>query len=219
MHFFQLDEIARALNGIERDLDNSSNNLLQWITVIVAFFIGISSPIFAEHLRRRPKESKLNAVDTDIKKQINDGAVFNDGWALLNMGRLIVRNDGKFIAGRVEAYLDRIEDNGKCRENFFPIPLKWTHGQLSASGSPTVRDIYPGQTVYLDVYKEEYKQRPVALSRVSIDLAAGGDIKDFSELPKGRSVLFIKIYQESGQVDNVSLEIKWDGIKSEISKC
>jgi hypothetical protein len=36
------------------------------------------------------------------------------------------------------------------RKNFFPIPLRWTHGQLRES--PTVRDIYPNQVAYLDIF-------------------------------------------------------------------
>jgi len=130
---------------------------------------------------------------------------------LLHVGRLVIKNNEQFAAKSVEAYLNAVEDNGKPRENFLPVPLHWTHGQLNASKSTTVRDIYPQQVVYLDIFNEIY-DRQAAKNTVEFAIAAGHGINDFSKLSLSESKLFVKIYQESGQVNQIALKIDWDGV-------
>lgn len=213
MHFFELNEITRALYDIKRELHNFSNNPLQLITVMVAFLVGIFSPWASEWFRRRPRKSGLTAVCPDIKKQYNDddedtGAIRK----LLHVGRIVIENQGKYTANSVEAYLDTVEDADGKRENFLPVPLVWTHGQLNGGGSPTIRNIYPGQKVYLDVFNNIYDDEVVGERIVAFAILAGNNITEFSRLALLESKLAIKLYQESGQVNQITLKIDWNGV-------
>ena len=129
---------------------------------------------------------------------------------LLNVGRIIIHNAGSHKASSVEAYIEKIIFDGKLREDFFPMPLVWAHGQLNRLG-PTVRDIYPNQTVYLDIINHVYDEYYVHEDSVDFAVAAGHGIDNLSRMNLGESELFIKLYQESGQVDEIRLKAKWKG--------
>lgn len=148
--------------------------------------------------------------DTSVVGQDSNPDAEEELVRLLNVGRLILKNEGKYIAKSVEACIDRIRFDGEWRDNFFPMPLYWTHGQLNKNG-PTVRDIYPNQTVYLDLFNHLYDPNYTGNNSVVFAVAAGQGIDDLWRTNLGESELFLKFYQESGQVDEVCVKIIWDG--------
>lgn len=176
------------------------------LAVIVALFI----PWIASWLNNRPKKSKLVFKGTSIVNQDNNPDTKEELARLLNVGRLIIKNEGKYIAKCVEANLDQIGFDDELRDDFLPIPLFWTHGQLNKNG-PTIRDIYPNQTVYLDLIHHYYDPNYVGSNSVVFAVAAGQGIDNLWRMNLGESKLFIKLYQESGQVDNVCIKTLWDG--------
>ena len=64
--------------------------------------------------------------------------------------RLQIQNEGKDTAREVEVSVTEISDDGVRRDNFLPVPLRWTHFQSGTSG-PAKRDIHRNQSVYLDL--------------------------------------------------------------------
>lgn len=176
----------------------------------LAVIIALFTPWIVNWLTNRPRESKLFFKDTSVVSQDNNPDAEEDFARLLKVGRLIIKNEGKYIAKSVEAYIDRIKFDGELRDDFFPMSLFWTHGQLNKSG-PTIRDIYPNQTVYLDLFNYLYDPEYVGNSSVIFAVAAGQGVDNLWRMNLGESELFIKLYQESGQVDNVCIKAVWDG--------
>lgn len=181
--------------------------LTQGFWTFIAVVVALATPWIVKWLNERPKKSSLVFKNTSIIRQLsnNCGSARN----LLNVGRIILTNEGKYKAKLVEVYIEEIISNNKKRENFFPIPLKWTHGELNQKGI-TVRDIYKNQTVYLDIFNYVYNG---IYNNCSIELAVatGLEYDDFSKIYKGESRILIKLYQESGQVNEVWLKLSWDG--------
>ena len=175
----------------------------------MATIVALFMPLLVIWLNNRPKKSNLVFKDTSIVHQ-DSLPEEKHIRKLLDVGRLIITNKGRFKATTVEAYIDQITSDGIAREDFFPMPLVWTHGQLNKNGS-TVRDIYPNQTVYLDVFNHildpEYKNN----SSVIFAVAAGHSIDSLSKMNLGESEILIKFYQESGQVNQVWIKADWDG--------
>jgi len=174
---------------------------------IVALFVAF----FTIWWSNKPKKSNLKVEGVSIVNQ--DPAQEEDEKnlsRLLNVGRIVIKNLGKYKAQSVEAYIEKINFQGKEREDYFPIPLFWTHGQLNKYG-PTVRDIYPNQTVYLDIYNHIYTDEYDGNSIVKFAVAAGDNLENLSRANLGESEVIIKMYQESGQVDHIHLNIYWDG--------
>lgn len=101
-------------------------------------------------------------------------------------------------------------DNGNERGDFIPMPLVWTHGHLNKNG-PTIRDIYPNQTVYLDVFNHIYDNGYADDNIVSFAVATGHNTDNLSGVTSGQSKILIKLYQESGQVTKICLKVNWDG--------
>jgi len=150
--------------------------------LIVAFF----SPWIVFWINNKPKKSKLVLKGTKIVNQ--NGNIH---------GRLIIKNEGKYIAKSVEVFIERIQHKGKFRDNFFPVPLAWTHK------GEAVRDIYPHQTVYLDFLINKD-------GRVLFVLKACHGVEDLWRVDPGESESFIKFYQESGQVDEGCVKVILD---------
>lgn len=179
-----------------------------WLPIItlLAVVVALVTPWIIEYLNNKPKKSNLQAVGISIVDQA--GETHGDWKEEHCVGRLVLTNTGKFVAKSVTANLEKIFYDEEERENFFPAPLKWTHGQLNKDGE-TVRDIYPNQTVYLDVYNyfsdERYEDVPVNFA-----VGGGVEIHNLSVMNYGKSVIYIKLYQESGQVEEIRLEANWD---------
>lgn len=176
------------------------------LAVIVALF----TPWIVNWLNGRPRKSKLVFKNTSVVNQDLNPDTDEDLVRLLNVGRLIIKNEGKYIAKSAEVYVDRIKWDNEFRDDFFPMPLFWTHGQLNKNG-PTVRDIYPNQTVYLDIFNYLYDSNYTANSSVVFAVATGQGVDNLWRMNLGESELFIKFYQESGQVDEVCIKANWDG--------
>jgi hypothetical protein len=141
--------------------------------------------------------------------------------------RLSVTNNGKGSAKGVEAVISNITKDGKTVE-ILPSPLEWTHHTPR-----TTRDIQANQPAQLDFVRfwkkldklsvteiEKYrKYNPKAviqnsslitpvLSFLSPPIM---DQLDLSSLIKGKSIVILKLYQKSGQVVKIGIDIDWDG--------
>lgn len=178
-----------------------------WLPTITLFAVAIAlaTPWIVNWLNNRPKNSKIRVLNVSIVDQANEA--YDDDQMNHHVGRLVIKNEGKFIAKSIEASLEKIVFDEQERKDFFPVPLIWTHSQPNKA---TARDIYPNQTVYLDVlfYFSESRSGD-ALAQFAI--GAGKDVENLSYVCVGKSNILIKLYQESGQVDEVSLQIDWDG--------
>jgi len=175
------------------------------ISTFLAVCVALATPWIINWLTNRPKKSKLVFVQTNVIDQSPDPNIFDflDGTPL-NIGRLVIRNDGRYIAENVEAYIDRIKYNGEFRANYIPMPLRWTHGELNKEGS-TMRNIYPHQTVYLDIFDHVVDESYVGNTSVIFSVLSGRNVDDLSKMNIGRSELYIKLYQASGQVDEICI--------------
>lgn len=135
--------------------------------------------------------------------------------------RLLVKNEGSVRAREVEAVAEQILDAGHLRENFIPMPLRWTHGQIRP-GVPSMRDIHVKQECLLDVAqvgRAKLYNIPKAGDRYDLKLIptlklcseAGAHEETLSRLPLGRSRLVIAIYDASGGRAQVKLDVDWNG--------
>ena len=182
--------------------------LTQGFWTFVAVLVALVSPWIVDSLNKRIKKSRLKYVGISIVNQHNDdGNPYNPGP--FDVGRVALENTGKHKARSVEAYLEKIISEGKERPDFFPVPLSWTHGELNKGGL-SVRDIYPNQTVYLDIFNYVFDPEVVGDSAAFFAVAAGQGVDNLSRMNHGESKILVKFYQESGQVDRLWLDISWD---------
>ena len=175
----------------------------------VIFFVGlIVSPgiaVAGEAVRKwvfRPEIRAVQLVSTD---QI---------FAIVT--RLLLKNEGSVSARDVEAHVEEIFDGDDKRENFVPVPLRWTHGQ-DRPGSPSIRDIHADQSCHLDiadVRQPTYMGQPPAMV-LCVPVPAALSVKDFCTLKAGRTRLGIAIYNASGKTTRVQVSVEWDGTWSE----
>ena len=212
----QPNQLESAIDALQKTAAHFSTPFYltpEFWAIVLALVLGILSPPLSEWWRRRPQKSKI-VVEGAIVTNQGDAEAIGDSepMALLDVGRVIIKNSGKFKAKAVEAYIEKITDSGEIRTDFFPMPLIWTHGQLNKDGL-TVRDIYPNQTVYLDIFNHMLDREMVGDRSVLLAVAAGNDVPAFSRGALGESVLLLKLYQESGQVTEVPLRIAWNGIE------
>lgn len=180
---------------------------ITWLLGFGTIVVALGIPFLVEYLRRRPYKSNLVVKDVIVINQDNDPENYEP--KVLDVARIAIKNTARFKAKSVEAYIEKIVWDGEVRKDFIPMPLFWTHGQLSKSG-PTVRDIYPNQTVLLDILQNILDPEYVGERSVRFAVAAGQNIDTLSRVNLGESELLIKIYQESGQVNEMRLKIVWD---------
>lgn len=97
-------------------LDNQYYSQEFWtaLAVIVALF----TPWIVNYLNNLPKKSRLIFKDTSVVNQDSNPDTEEDLVRLLNVGRLIIKNEGKYIAKSVEAYVDRIKYDNEMRNDF-----------------------------------------------------------------------------------------------------
>lgn len=192
----------------------TETSVADWMTAIgtlLAVVAALFTPWVVNHLNNRPKNSKLIFVKSSVISQ--DPAIEEDDKNLsriMNVGRVVVKNEGKNKAVAVEVFIEKIIFDGEERKDFIPMPLNWTHGQLSKSG-PIVRDIYPNQTVYLDIFNHIYDTGFVNENLVIFAVAVGHGNDNLSQMNVGESELHVTLYQESGQVDTLKLKCNYDG--------
>lgn len=207
--FYPHQAVVNFLERIAAQLEKPfyfSQEFWTALAVIIALF----TPWVVNWLNNRPKESKLVFKNTSVVSQDNNPDSKEESVRLLKVGRLVIKNEGKFTAKSVEAYIDRVKSDDELRDDFFPIPLLWTHGQLNKAG-PTIRDIYPNQIVYLDLFNYLYDPEYVGNSSVVFAVAAGQGVDNLWRMNLGESELFVKFYQESGQVEEVCIKSVWNG--------
>lgn len=115
--------------------------------------------------------------------------------------RLAIRNSGREVARSVQVdILKIVDDGGKERDNFLPIPLRWTHLNCES------RDILSNQTVYLDVIEHI----PSAMENAArLITRFGGGVDDFEKLKNGESHIVLGIYQMNGKFIESSIDISW----------
>lgn len=115
--------------------------------------------------------------------------------------RLAIRNSGREIAKSVQVdVLKIIDEGGKERGNFLPIPLRWTHLNCES------RDILPNQTVYLDAIEHN----PTDLGKgARLTTRFGGGVDDFELLKNGRTYIVLGVYQMNGSVIESAIDISW----------
>lgn len=179
-----------------------------WSVIVtgIAVIVALVTPWIVNSLNERPRKSRLIFRQSIFTSQdaIKPWDEDTDPDRLLGLGRLIFTNEGRYIAKSVEACIDRIVFEGKERSDFIPMPLVWTHGQLGKSGLH-VRDIYPSQTVYLDFFRLYRDSIYVGNQDVQFAVATGAEFENLSGMNIGESLVYIKLYQESGQVNEVCL--------------
>lgn len=170
---------------------------LMTIATFLAVVVAFTSPWIASWLRNRPKNSDLNVVDSYVFHQTAERSV----------GRIAIKNNKNgFKAVGIEVYVEEMEDNGILRENFLSVPLRWTHGQVN---NDIVRDVYPNQTVWLDIF--DYIWNPkTGGGTVKLSLVAGMEVDSFSEVNNEITRLKLSLYQKSGQIIPIRLKIVWN---------
>lgn len=112
--------------------------------------------------------------------------------------RLAIKNSGKEVAKKVQVNVTAIYDDGKKRENFLAIPLRWTHLNCES------RDILPSQTVYLDVVEHIISKDG---DEAKLITRRGGGVDDFEVLKKGESKVILTFYEKSGISFDKQIEI------------
>ena len=78
--------------------------------------------------------------------------------------------------------------------------------------SPVLRDINPGQSVYLDLCEFIHPQREgqgIKDAVLRLRAEAGQEIPDFNRLKKGKTKLFLKAYQADGKPISINLMVDW----------
>ncbi len=183
----------------------------------MAVVVALITPWIVNWLSNKPKLSKIKAIGTRVVDQTNydHDETLREAYTL-HVGRLVLKNEGEYTARSVEAYLERIVYEGEERKDFLPMPLSWTHGQLNKDGI-TVRDIYPNQAVYLDVFNHFFNPYIVGDRETKFAVGTGENFENLSYVNTGKSDVYIKFYQESGQVNTVHLISNWDNGVPELS--
>lgn len=200
--------LERILSHLDALIQATKSDLVDWLTAIGTVGAVIVA-LFTIWLNSLPKKSKLMFRGVSIINQDSNPENF-DNRKLLDVGRLIIKNTGKYEAKSVEAYIEKVIDNGEVRKDFIPMPLHWTHGELNKTG-PIIRNIYPNQTVYLDIYNHIFDPEYTGESSVVFAVAAGLSVDTLSKMALGESEIIIKLYQESGQVDEIYVKTYWNG--------
>lgn len=179
----------------------------------VMFFVGlVVSPgvaVLGEVVRRWAFRPEIRAVQLVSTDQI-----------VSKITRLLLKNEGSVSARDVEAHVEEIFDGDDKRENFVPVPLRWTHGQ-DRPGSPSIRDIHADQSCHLDIADV---MRPIYMGQPSVmvlcvPVEAVRRLKNLCWLKAGRTRLGIAIYNASGRTTRVQVSVEWDGTwsKPEVS--
>ncbi len=118
--------------------------------------------------------------------------------------RMLLTNTGRGRARNVEAVVSKVATDDKARQNYLPSPLRWTH----QPNPVTVRNIQKNQPVYLDLVEFKQEGNKHILRLLSPQIM---DLENLALLSKGRSEISLDLYQSSGQVVSVKVELSWDG--------
>jgi hypothetical protein len=169
-------------------------NVAQWFSGIIALLVLVYT-LFREVISHCWKKPKLKFLGVIKNIQTN-----------ICIYRLIVKNDSKYIAKKVEIDIDEvIDDDNNPRKNFLSAPHNWTHRDDSS-----LRDIFPHQIAYLDIVTiNQVENQFIALYARIL-----WNIPDMSIIKPGTTILKFKYYTENGQTDDIKLQVKWNGNKT-----
>jgi hypothetical protein len=131
--------------------------------------------------------------------------------------RLEFINDGNGTGKNVNVYIEHIIDNDIPRPDFLPVPLSWTHD------GRYFRNFPPKEIWFLDLCRKENVNNNQFPHLV---LAAGEGVKNYEALYPGKTILQLKISDESGRIRRYKIVLIWQKgdpyvrvkSKSEISK-
>jgi len=131
----------------------------------------------------------------------------------LKVWRIVIKNYGNEVARNVQADVIKIYDKNKERENFLPIPLQWTHLNQES------RDIFPGQTTYLDFFDDipgTHSSPASVIHSVRLRSQFGLDVADFTYLKNETSEVQIAIFHDRMRPRRVKIYTRIDlmGISS-----
>lgn len=114
--------------------------------------------------------------------------------------RLGVVNKGKTTAQDVEIYINNLFDQYPTpRDQFFPVPLSWTHSGMSK------RDLHPHQIGYVDLCRVSG-----AWGIAKLVLSAGQDVSTYEDIKPGNTTLELVIFQKSGQIKVYYIDLIWN---------
>lgn len=165
-----------------------SNKLIAFGTLA-----AVTVALFGNQIRGTLFPSRIEIIDTWQNIQGNQGHT-----------RLLFRNVGSTTALEVEAYVNRILDDGQPRQGFLPVPLIWTH----TAGLETKRDFHPKQFGYfLDICRVENIEDANAEPRIPLIFGAG--IPAYQNIFNGRTTLELVVSQKLGEIIMYDIELEW----------
>lgn len=150
---------------------------------LIASLTALVLAIWGGRMRRIAEKPKLKVGENIIS---HNQPISNGTGSQVHVDsthyRFLIKNEGNATAKDVEVYIEEIANDGVKRDNFLPVPLRWTHYQTKGGGQ-VVRNILPKQSVYLDfcvLISGDYRLR----------LATPIEVEDFTVLnPIKNSVL------------------------------
>ena len=166
-----------------------------FLGALLASSVALLIALFSEPLRRMWQTARLK-FDVVLKNVQGSGVVYY---------RLVAENAGNTTVKDSEVYVVKIFDDGVERQNFLPVPLRWTHASAYMTAG-VYRNIHPKQTVLLD-FCEYIAERNL----VRLFLAAGGEVGDYSIVRASQTRVFLKGYQGNGKVVEAEILINWQG--------
>lgn len=171
-------------------------NQPEWWAIIIAFLIGLGG-IFRELLVTKVYKPTLEFINFFTTEQGDD----------LKVLRLELKNTGSKFAEDVEASLVEFIDNKIKREPLISLPLHWTHDWIKGH-EIHVRNIYPGQSCFLDIANMYIDSGMVHLR---LSMIAGQENPIWSQLNIGISRIQVLFFDKQGYKNRATLEIRWDG--------
>lgn len=191
------------------------------VAVLISSVTALIIAVFGEMMRKWWIKPKLHILKTvEMHEQSVDRmdgiTASTDYW--LSVYRIMIENKGNISARDVEVDVVSIYDDINIkRNNFLPCPLVWTHAQ-EYSKSRIIRDIHSNQVAYLDfisLYIPSFSSHSEYHCKVNrklfLNIGPGRDSSELSGLKKGKTMLKLKIYQESGHAISCDCSVHWDG--------
>lgn len=183
---------------IKSILDSINGSENKPIPQIIASLFAIFTALVVAYLMEPWRRSfmKTNLVPIKVVSQLQGGTYCY---------RLAIENDSHYIAKNVEIDLEEIKDDGNItRQNLIPSPLSWTHRSRES------RDIQPHQTVYLNLLEAIQEQNKfLRITAPNIQ-----HLDDMTLIKPGESKLTLKVYQDNGQIKQITIKVTWNGNES-----
>lgn len=171
-------------------------DIVQKYGVLIVSATALFVVVGGEWLKSKFFKSELKVIGFEDFRQNHELIV----W------RIIISNIGSVTAEDVQVDVIKIKDDGKIRDNFLPLPLRWTH--LDKEN----RNILINQSVYLDIFEHIDKGLSSnAQHYVKLGSRYAQEIKDFCFLEPGKSEVTLRLFQKNGKFKEIKLFTDWDG--------